>query len=76
MARVPTIAVFQMPTVEGVYWYYCENREGFRICEVREIDGEMRAKFTDCSFQRWCGKKSYFIGPVTEPVISEDGKWE
>ncbi len=76
MAKTPTNAIFQIPTVQGTYWYYCEDREKFIICDVIEKDNEMRAKFTNSSFQRWCGKKSYFIGPIAEPVINEDGTWE
>lgn len=71
-----TSAIFNVPKVQGVYWYFCEDKEKFIICDVIEKDGEMRAKFTNGSFQRWCGKKSYFIGPVNEPIINEDGTWE
>lgn len=67
-------AYFELPTESGVYWYWCEKRQAFRICEVAEKDGQPRAKFTDGSFQRWCGNKSYFVGPIQEPVIEQDGK--
>jgi len=67
-------AYFELPREPGAYWYWCEKREGFRICEVVEKDGQLRANFTNGNFQRWCGDKSYFVGPIQEPVIEEDGK--
>ncbi len=66
-------AIFNVPKVQGVYWYFCEDKEKFLICDVIEEDGEMRARFTNGSFQRWCGNKSYFVGPIVEPDINENG---
>ncbi|MFB2351092.1 hypothetical protein, partial [Priestia megaterium] len=48
--------------------------QAFRVCEVSEKDGQLKARFTDGSRQRWCGDKSYFVGPIQEPVIGQDGK--
>ncbi len=67
-------AYFELPSETGAYWYWCEKRHGFRICEIIEKDGQLRARFTDGSLQRWCGIKSYFVGPIQEPVIEQDGK--
>lgn len=67
-------AYFELPKKAGAYWYWCEKRKAFRICEVAAKDGQLRAKFTDGSFQRWCGDKSYFVGPIQEPAIEQDGK--
>ena len=67
-------AHFELPAKPGAYWDRCEKRQAFRICEVVKQDGQLRAKFTDGSFQRWCGDKSYFVGPIQEPVIAPDGK--
>jgi hypothetical protein len=66
-------ALLNMPEVEGVYWYFDDSINDFRICDVVKKDGEMRAKFSNGSFQRWVGKKSYFVGPITKPVIGESG---
>lgn len=76
MGKQAQAAIFEIPSYMGAYWYYCENREKFLICDVVEIDGEMRARFTNGSFQSWCGKKSYFIGPIEEPIINENGAWK
>jgi len=67
-------AFFELPTEPGAYWYWCQKRETFCICELVEKDGQRIAKFTDGSFQRWCGDKSYFVGPIPKPVIEQDGK--
>jgi len=67
-------AHFEMPTEAGAYWYWCERRQLFRVCEVLNEDGQIRATFTDGSFQRFCGGKSYFVGPIHPPVITSNGK--
>jgi len=67
-------AYFEVPPTPGAYWYWCEKRQGFRICEVVVDGGEAKAKFTNGSFQRWCGNKSYFVGPIPEPVIDANGR--
>jgi hypothetical protein len=66
-------AFFEVPTEPGAYWYWCEKRQAFRVCEVVEKDGHFKARFTDGSIQGWCGDKSYFVGPIHEPVIGPGG---
>lgn len=66
-------ALLSMPSRQGTYWYYSEDINDFVICEVVERDGVMVAKFADGQIQRFVGKKSYFIGPISKPLIGEDG---
>tara|TARA_B100000446_G_scaffold186076_1_gene211477 strand:+ start:240 stop:458 length:219 start_codon:yes stop_codon:yes gene_type:complete len=65
--------ILEMPKEVGLYWYFCEALNDFRPCEVKEKNGSNVARFTDGSFQRWVGKKSYFVGPIPKPVIGENG---
>jgi hypothetical protein len=67
-------AILEMPGEPGAYWYFCEDLNDFRQCEIKEKEGNMVARFTDGSFQRWVGKKSYFVGPIKKPVIRENGQ--
>lgn len=66
-------AFFEIPETTGTYWYWCEKRSQFRVCDVVEHNGEVRVRFTDGSFQRFCGDKSYFVGPIQPPVVCPDG---
>ena len=69
-------AILEMPNEPGAYWYFCEGINDFRQCEIKEKDGSMVARFTDGSFQRWVGAKSYFVGPIKKPVIGQNGTIE
>lgn len=66
-------AILEMPSEPGFYWYFCEEKLDFVICEVLKRESAMVAKFTNGSFRRWVGKKSYFVGPIPKPVIGENG---
>lgn len=67
-------AILELPDMPGAYWYWCEKRQDFRVCDVIEKEGQMRARFTDGSFQRFCGDKSYFVGPINKPVSDDSGR--
>ena len=66
-------AILTMPEEPGLYWYFCEALNDYKACEVKDREGLMVARFMDGSFQRWVGNKSYFIGPIGKPIISETG---
>jgi hypothetical protein len=62
----------KVPTVAGAYWYFCDKKQDFQICEVKERhdDDRLMAHFTNGSRQAWCGNQSYFI-PINKPIVEK-----